>query len=194
MQTQSTCPTCQGEGRSIDRKCTKCYGDGVIKSEEVVDVKIPAGVGSDMQLSVRGKGNAGARGGVAGDLIVVIEEEEHTELKRDGQNLHYDLHVSLPDAALGANVEVPTIDGKARIKLEAGTQGGRSLRLRGKGLPELDGGHRGDIIVHVNVWTPKNLTHEEREVMEKMRESANFNPSPGKEERSFFDRMRDSFR
>lgn len=195
MQTQSTCPTCQGEGRSIDRKCTKCYGDGVIKSEEVVDVRIPAGVGGDMQLSVRGKGNAGARGGVAGDLVVVIEEEEHPDLKRDGQNLHYDLYVSLPDAALGASVEVPTIDGKARIKLDAGTQSGRSLRLRGKGLPEVDGGsQRGDIIVHVNVWTPKNLSREEREMLEKLRNSPNFNPAPGKEERSFFERMRDSFR
>lgn len=194
MQTQSTCPTCQGEGRSIDRKCTKCYGDGVLKGEEVVEVKIPAGVGGDMQLSVRGKGNAGARGGVAGDLIVVIEEEEHPELKRDGNNLHYDLYVSIPDVALGAQVEVPTIDGKARIKIEPGTQSGKSLRLRGKGLPELDGRDRGDIIVHINVWTPKTLSRDERELMEKLRQSSNFNPNPGKEERSFFDRMRDSFR
>jgi molecular chaperone DnaJ len=144
---------------------------------------------------VRGKGNAGARGGVPGDLIVVIEEEEHPELKRDGQNLHYDLYVSLPEAALGASVEVPTIDGKARIKIDAGTQSGRSLRLRGKGLPEVDGGsQRGDIIVHVNVWTPKNLSREEREMLEKLRSSPNFSPAPGKEERSFFERMRDSFR
>lgn len=193
MQTASTCPTCSGEGRIIEHKCTKCYGDGIVKGEEVVELNIPAGVAHDMQLSVRGKGNAAARGGIPGDLIVVIEEEEHAELKRDGANLHYELHVNFADAALGTSVEVPTVDGRARIKLDSGTQGGKLLRLRGKGLPDLDRGGRGDIIVHVNIWTPRNLTKQERDALEVLRGSDNFTPDPGKSERSFFDKMKDYF-
>lgn len=193
MQTASTCPSCSGEGRTIEHKCTKCYGDGIVKGEEVVELNIPAGVADGMQLSVRGKGNAAARGGIPGDLIVAVEEEEHPDLKRDGANLHHELHVNFADAALGTSVEVPTIDGKARIKLDEGTQGGKLLRLRGKGLPDLERGGRGDIIVHVNIWTPRNLSKQERETLEKLRGSENFRPDPGKSERSFFDKMKDYF-
>lgn len=193
MQTTSTCPACGGQGKTIEHKCTKCYGDGIVKGEEVMELNIPAGVANEMQLSVRGKGNAAARGGIPGDLIVVIEEEEHPELKRDGANLHYELHVNFADAALGTSVDVTTIDGKARIKVEQGTQGGKLLRLRGKGLPDMDRGGKGDIIVHVNIWTPKNLTKQEKDALEILRNSENFRPDPGKSERSFFDKMKDYF-
>jgi molecular chaperone DnaJ len=193
MQTAATCPTCSGEGKTIKNKCTKCYGDGVVKEEEVVEINIPSGVSNEMQLSVRGKGNAGARNGVAGDLIVLVEEEEHEVLKRDGANLHYDLYVSFIDAALGATVEIPTVDAKARIKIEPGTQASKLLRLRGKGLPELDHHGKGDLLVHINVWTPKSLTKDERTLLEKLRGSENFKPNPGKTERSFFQKMKDAF-
>ena len=193
MQTATTCPTCGGEGKIIKHKCTKCYGDGVVKEEEVVEINIPAGVSNEMQLSVRGKGNAGARNGVPGDLIVLVEEEEHEFLKRDGANLHYDHYVSFVDAALGATIEVPTIDAKARIKIEPGTQSGKLLRLRGKGLPELDHHGKGDLLVHINVWTPKSLTKDEKAKLEALRESDNFQPNPGKAEKSFFQKMKDAF-
>lgn len=193
MQTSSTCPSCNGQGSTIAHKCTACYGDGIVKGEEVIEVKIPAGVGNEMQLSVRGKGNAGAKGGVPGDLIVLVEEEEHPLLKRDGSNLHYELYISFVDAALGTTVEVPTIDGKARIKVDPGTQSGKLLRLRGKGLPDLDYGNKGDILVHTNVWIPKKLTKDERSALERLKNSDNFRPDPGKGEKSFFDKMKDYF-
>ncbi len=193
MQTSSTCPSCSGQGQTIEHKCTNCYGDGIVKGEEVIEVKIPAGVGNDMQLSVRGKGNAAARGGVPGDLIVLVEEEEHPELKRDGTDLHYELYISFIDAALGTSAEVPTIEGKARIKVEPGTQSGKLLRLRGKGLPDLDYGRKGDILVHTNVWIPKKLSREEKSTLEKLKDSENFRPDPGKGEKSFFDKMKDYF-
>jgi molecular chaperone DnaJ len=193
MQTSSTCPSCNGHGSTIAHKCTACYGDGIVKGEEVIEVKIPAGVGNDLQLSVRGKGNAGAKGGVPGDLIVLVEEEEHRLLKRDGNNLHYELYVSFIDAALGTTVEVPTIEGKARIKVDAGTQSGKLLRLRGKGLPDLDYGSKGDILVHTNVWIPKKLSKDEKKTLEALRDSENFRPDPSKGEKSFFDKMKDYF-
>jgi len=193
MQTATTCPSCSGQGQTITNKCTSCYGDGVVKGEEVIEVKIPAGVGNDMQLSVRGKGNAGAKSGVPGDLIVLVEEEEHPELKRDGTDLHYELYISFVDAALGTSVEVPTIEGKARIKVEPGTQSGKLLRLRGKGLPDLDYGRKGDILVHANVWIPKKLSKDEKEALEKMKDSENFRPDPSKGEKSFFEKMKDYF-
>lgn len=193
MQTSSTCPSCNGQGSTIAHKCTACYGDGIVKGEEVIEVKIPAGVGNEMQLSVRGKGNAGAKGGVPGDLIVLVEEEEHPLLKRDGSNLHYELYISFIDAAMGTTAEVPTIDGKARIKVDAGTQSGKLLRLRGKGLPDLDYGQKGDILVHTNVWIPKKLSKEEKSMLEQLRNSENFRPDPGKGEKSFFDKMKDYF-
>lgn len=193
MQTAATCPTCSGEGKTIKNKCTKCHGDGVTKQEDVVEINIPAGVSDEMQLSVRGKGNAGARNGVAGDLIVLVEEQPHEELIREGNNLHYELYVSFADAALGTSVEVPTIDAKARIKIEPGTQAGKLLRLKGKGLPDLERHGKGDILVHVNVWTPKSLTKDERAALEKMRDSENFQPNPGKAEKTFFQKMKDAF-
>ncbi|WP_017258352.1 molecular chaperone DnaJ [Pedobacter arcticus] len=193
MQTTSTCPTCNGEGSTITSKCNTCHGDGVTRGEETISINIPAGVSEGMQLSMSGKGNAAPRGGVPGDLIILIEETPHETLKREGINVIYDLHVSFVDATLGATIEVPTIDGKARIKLDPGTQGGKILRLKGKGIPEVNSYHKGDQLIQVNIWTPKIVSNEEREVLEKLKESQNFKPSPGKNEKSFFDRMKEYF-
>lgn len=193
MQTASTCPHCGGEGEVITNKCNACHGNGIVKGEEVVTFKIPAGVAEGMQLSISGKGNAAARGGLPGDLLVVIEEEDHPDLLRDGNNLLYDLYVNFADAALGTNTEVPTVDGKARIKIASGTQGGKVLRLKGKGLPDVNGYGRGDILVNVNVWTPKDLTKEEKAILEQLKKSPNFKPSPTSKDKSYFDRMREFF-
>lgn len=193
MQTTSTCPTCNGEGTTISAKCGTCHGDGVTRGEETISINIPAGVSEGMQLSMSGKGNAAPRGGVPGDLIILVEEIPHESLKREGINVIYDLHVSFVDATLGASIEVPTIDGKARIKLDPGTQGGKILRLKGKGIPEVNSYHKGDQLVQVNIWTPKILNNEERELLEKLKDSPNFKPSPGKNEKSFFDRMKEYF-
>ena len=193
MQTTSTCPTCNGEGSTITSKCTVCHGDGVVRGEETISINIPAGVSEGMQLSMSGKGNAAPRGGVPGDLIILIEEIPHETLKRDGNNVIYDLHVNFVDAALGTSVEVPTIDGKVKIKIDPGTQGGKILRLKAKGVPEVNSYHRGDQLVHINIWTPKALSREERELLEKLQDSPNFKPSPGKNEKSFFERMKEYF-
>jgi molecular chaperone DnaJ len=193
MQTTSTCPTCDGEGTVIGTKCNKCFGNGIIKGEEVISVRIPAGVADGMQLSMSGKGNAAARGGVAGDLLILVEEFEHESFTRDGNNLIYEHFISIPDAALGTNIEIPTLDGKARIKIEAGTQSGKILRLKGKGLPDLNGYGRGDILVNLSVWTPKDLTREEAQILEKLSHSENFKPHPSKKDKGFFDRMKDIF-
>jgi molecular chaperone DnaJ len=193
MQTTSTCPTCNGEGSQITSKCTSCHGDGVVRGEETITINIPAGVSEGMQLSMSGKGNAAPRGGVPGDLIILVEEVPHETLKRDGNNVIYDMHISFIDAALGTSIEVPTIDGKAKIKIEPGTQGGRILRLKGKGVPEVNSYHRGDQLVHINIWTPKALNREERELLEKLQDSPNFKPNPGKNEKSFFERMKEYF-
>ncbi|QQL51021.1 molecular chaperone DnaJ [Mucilaginibacter ginkgonis] len=193
MQTTSTCPTCNGEGSVITSKCNVCHGDGVVRGEETISINIPAGVSEGMQLSMSGKGNAAPRGGVPGDLIILIEEIPHETLKRDGNNVIYDLHISFVDAALGSSVEVPTIDGKAKIKIDAGTQGGKILRLKGKGVPEVNSYHRGDQLVHINIWTPKALNKEERDLLEKLQDSPNFKPAPGKNEKSFFERMKEYF-
>lgn len=193
MQTSSTCPQCGGEGTIIKNKCKTCHGDGIVKSEEVVTIKIPAGVNDGMQLSMSGKGNAAARGGVPGDLIILIEEIPHPDLKRDGKNLLYDLYISFPEAALGATVEVPTVDGKAKVKLSSGTQGGKVLRLKGKGLPDINGYGKGDLLVNINVWTPKNLSSDEKKMLEKLKQSDNFKPNPTSQDKSYFDRMREFF-
>jgi molecular chaperone DnaJ len=193
MQTTSTCPTCNGEGTTITAKCTVCHGEGVVRDEETISINIPAGVSEGMQLSMSGKGNAAPRGGVPGDLIILIEEIPHETLKRDGNNVIYDLHINFVDAAIGTTVEVPTIDGKAKIKIDAGTQGGKILRLKSKGIPEVNSYHRGDQLVHINIWTPKALSREERELLEKLQDSPNFKPSPGKNEKSFFERMKEYF-
>lgn len=193
MQTTSTCPTCNGEGSVITSKCNACHGDGVVRGEETISINIPAGVSEGMQLSMSSKGNAAPRGGIPGDLIILIEEIPHETLKRDGHNIIYDLHVSFVDAALGTSVEVPTIDGKAKIKIDPGTQGGKILRLKSKGVPEVNSYHRGDQLIHINIWTPKALSFEERELLEKLQSSPNFKPNPGKNEKSFFERMKEYF-
>ncbi len=193
MQTTSTCPTCNGEGTQITSKCTSCHGEGLVRGEETISINIPAGVSEGMQLSMSGKGNAAPRGGIPGDLIILIEEIPHESLKREGNNVIHDLHISFVDAAIGASVEVPTIDGKAKIKIEPGTQGGKILRLKGKGIPEVNSYHKGDQLIYVNIWTPKALSKDEREMLDKLRESPNFKPQPGKNEKSFFDKMKEYF-
>lgn len=193
MQTQSVCPNCGGEGKIITNKCKSCHGNGIVKGEEVISINIPAGVEDGMQLSVSGKGNAAARGGINGDLIVVIEEIPHNEIKRDGNNLLYDHYISFPDAVLGTTIEIPTVDGKAKVKIPAGTQAGKVFRLRGKGLPSVEYHGTGDLLVNINVWTPQSLNSEETRAMEKMQESDSFTPKPTAKDKSFFDRMRDYF-
>lgn len=193
MQTTSTCPTCNGEGVEITAKCTSCGGDGLMSGEETITINIPAGVSEGIQLSMAGKGNAAPRDGIAGDLIILIEEIPHEILKRDGVNIIYDLHLSFIDATLGTSVEIPTIDGKAKIKIEPGTQAGKILRLKGKGIPEINSYHKGDQLVYVNVWTPKIVSKEERKKLEELRSSANFKPQPGKSEKSFFEKMKEYF-
>ena len=193
MQTQSTCHVCQGAGKMIDKKPSDADAQGLKRQEEVIEIEIPAGVEEGMQLSVTGKGNAGPFNGIPGDLIVVIEEAEHPELKREGENLHFDAYVSFIDAVLGESIEIPTIGGKAKIKIDPGTQSGKVLRLKGKGLPILQGYGQGDLFVHINVWTPKKVSKEEREMLEKLRESENFKPNPDKDDRNFFGRMKDMF-
>ncbi|MEA3316696.1 MAG: molecular chaperone DnaJ [Bacteroidota bacterium] len=193
MQTRATCPTCGGEGKVITNKCTKCHGEGIVKDTEIVNFDIPAGVAEGMQLNVSGKGNAARRGGVNGDLIVLIEEEKHPELHRDGNDLIYNLFLSFSEAALGTPVEIPTVDGKVKIKIDAGTQPGKILRLRGKGLPEVNGYGKGDILVNINVWIPKTLTKEEEKAINKFADSPNFEPKPQEAEKNFFEKMKGFF-
>jgi molecular chaperone DnaJ len=193
MMTTATCTTCNGEGKIVSARCETCFGEGRTLDEEVISIKIPAGVQEGMQLSMTGKGNVPPRGGVAGDLLIVIEEETHEHLLRDGINVVYDLHVSFIDATLGSSVEIPTIDGKARIQLESGTQGGKILRLKGKGIKDINGYGKGDQLVHVNVWTPKELSSDERQMLEKLRNSPNFQPKPAKSDKNIFEKMRDFF-
>ncbi len=193
MQTVTTCSTCNGEGHTITSKCSTCKGDGRVYGEETVVVDIPAGVQEGMQLSLSGKGNAGERGGFAGDLIVLIEEEAHPVLHRDGLNVAFDLHIPFPDAVFGTQVEVPTIDGRAKIKIPAGTQSGKIFRLKGKGFPHVNSYEKGDQLIQVNVWTPQNISAEEKAMLEKMQESSNFQPKPEKNEKSFFDKVREMF-
>lgn len=193
MQTQSVCPSCQGAGKMIDKKPADSDPQGLKRQEEVIEIEIPAGVEEGMQLSVTGKGNAGPFNGVPGDLIVLIEETEHPELKRDGDNLHYEAYVNFVDAVIGESIEIPTVSGKAKIKVEPGTQSGKVLRLKGKGIPHLQRHGQGDLFVHINVWTPKKVSKEEREMLEKMKNSENFKPNPDKSDKSFFSRMKDMF-
>lgn len=193
MQTVSTCPTCNGEGTTITAKCGSCKGEGRVYGEETVTLDIPAGVQEGMQLSLGGRGNAGERGGPPGDLIVLIEEEQHKELHRDGLNVAYELHISFPDACFGTSVEVPTIDGRAKIKIPAGTQSGKIFRLKGKGFPGVNSYEKGDQLIYVNVWTPQNLSAEEKSQLEQMNVSPNFKPQPEKSDKSFFDKVREMF-
>jgi len=193
MQTTSACPTCGGEGKIVTKPCKECSGEGLIRGEEVIEIRIPAGVGEGMQLSVSGKGNAARRGGVNGDLLVLIEEEANPDLIRDGNDLIHNLFVSFPQAALGATVEVPTVDGKVKIKVDAGTQPGKILRLRGKGIPDVNGYGRGDLLVHINVWVPKKLNKDEEKFVERMADSENFIPNPDANDKNIFERMKNFF-
>jgi molecular chaperone DnaJ len=193
IQQSSTCPTCSGEGKIINQKCEKCYGEGIVQGEEVVTIKIPAGVGEGMQLSVGGKGNAARRGGVPGDLLVLIAEEEHPELIRDENDLIYNLFLSFPDLALGLTAEIPTIDGKVKVKIEAGTQPEKILRLRGKGIPDVNGYGKGDLLVKIHAWVPQRLTSEEKKQLEKLQQLPNFQVPEESKERNFFDRVKGMF-
>jgi molecular chaperone DnaJ len=193
MQTVTTCPTCNGEGSVVTAKCGNCKGEGRVYGEETVTIDIPAGVQEGMQLNISGRGNAGERGGMAGDLIILIEEEAHKELQRDGLNVAFDLHISFTDAVFGTQVEVPTIDGRAKIKIPAGTQSGKVFRLKGKGFPAVNSYEKGDQLVHINVWTPQNVSSEEKSLLEKLGHSPNFKPAPDKNQKSFFDKMREMF-
>ncbi|MBR9914265.1 MAG: molecular chaperone DnaJ [Algicola sp.] len=193
MQTSSACPTCGGAGQSIDKKPNDADAQGLKVQEETVSVKIPAGVVDGMQLKVTGKGNEAPGNGISGDLLVVIEEKEHETLKREGDNLHYDLYVSLPDAVLGTSKEIDTVTGKVRIKVEAGVQSGKILRLRGKGIPSINGYGSGDLLVHVNVWTPKTLNKQQKEFFETMRNDEHFDPKPESTDKSFFEKVKDMF-
>ncbi|MGM0477725.1 MAG: molecular chaperone DnaJ [Bacteroidota bacterium] len=193
MQTASTCPNCQGTGKIIDKKPADADSQGLKRQEEVIEIEIPAGVEDGMQLSVSGKGNAGPFNGIPGDLLVVIEVTEHDSLRRDGQNVHYEAFINFADAALGGSIEVPTIKSRAKIKIEPGTQSGKMLRLRGKGLPSVQNYGTGDQFVHINVWTPKTLSKEEQKIIEKLRESENFAPNPDGKEKGFFQRVKDMF-
>ncbi len=193
MQTSAPCNVCGGAGQTIDKKPNDADSQGLKVAEETVSIKIPAGVVDGMQLKVSSKGNEAPGNGISGDLIVVIEEEEHDKLQREGDNLHYDLYVSYPDAVLGTSKEIDTVTGKVRIKVEAGVQSGKILRLRGKGIPSINGYGKGDLLVHVNVWTPKTLNKQQKEFFESMRNDEHFDPKPESSDKSFFEKVKDMF-
>ncbi len=194
VQTQSVCPTCGGSGRTITTPCDKCHGEGTLRGEEVVEIKIPAGVGAGMALTVQGKGNAARHGGVNGDLQVVIDEQADPELIRDGNDLIHNLNITVPMALLGATVEVPTVEGRAKIKIDAGTHAGKVLRLRGKGLPEVNGYGRGDLLVVVDITIPDRLTSDERKLVEKLADSPSFREASSVKNQNIFERMKNFFR
>jgi molecular chaperone DnaJ len=193
MVSTATCPTCNGEGRIVTKNCEACHGSGRELQEEVITINVPAGVMDGMQLSMSGKGNVPERGGVPGDLLIQIEEEEHPSLKRDGNNVIFDQYISFVDAALGADIEVPTIGGRVKITIKPGTQSGEIFRLRGKGVKDINGYGKGDQLIHINVWTPKALSSEERATLERLRDSNNFAPHPGKSDKGFFEKVKDYF-
>ncbi|PWK17788.1 molecular chaperone DnaJ [Xanthomarina spongicola] len=193
MQTATTCTTCGGAGQTIDKKPNEADAHGLLVKEEVVSIKIPAGVVDGMQLKVSGKGNEAPGNGISGDLLVAIEEEKHATLQREGDNLHYDMYISLPDAVLGTSKEIDTVTGKVRIKVEAGVQSGKILRLRGKGIPSINGYGKGDLLVHVNVWTPKTLNKQQKDFFESMKEDEHFSPKPESTDKSFFEKVKDMF-
>lgn len=193
MQTAATCSACGGSGQILDKKPSGADAQGLLVEEETVSIKIPAGVEEGMQLKVSGKGNEAPGNGISGDLLVAIETLDHATLKREGDNLHYDLYVSISEAVLGTSKEIDSVGGKVRIKLEPGIQSGKILRLRGKGVSNLNGYGSGDLLVHVNVWTPKELNKEQREFFERMQNNENFEPKPEKSDKSFFEKVKDMF-
>ena len=192
MQTTSPCPTCGGEGKIIQEKCPACGGEGITRQDDIITVKIPAGVAEGMTLSMKGKGNAARHGGIPGDLLIVIEEEKDSELIRDENDLIYNLMLDIPTAVFGGKVEVPTIDGRARLTIEPGTQPGKILRLRGKGLPSPNGYGKGDLLVNVMVYIPEKLTASEKEAFQKLQGSPNITPSEPEKKR-IFSRLRHLF-
>ena len=192
--TYSTCQQCGGEGKIISNPCHTCNGTGLVRKRETIKVKIPAGVEAGMQLTIHGEGHAAKNNGINGDLLVVIEEQEHPNLKREGNNLYYTKIISMPDAILGADVEIPCLDGAYKVKVDPGTQSGTVVRLRGKGLPTVNGyGGTGDLYVKFAVWIPKKLNKDEKELVESLRGKDSFKPNPTKEDKSFFDRLKDLF-
>lgn len=193
MQTQSTCPSCNGEGKTITKKCSHCTGEGIVRDEEVISINIPAGVAEGMQLSMSGKGNAARHGGVNGDLLILVEEEKHEELLRDENDLVYNLLLSVPQAALGDSIEVPTLDGKAKVKIEPGTQPGKVLRLKNKGLPSINRYGTGDLLVNISIYVPENLTDKEKDILKDLTESPSFKPDKSVKDKifSYFRRMFD---
>lgn len=193
MQTVTACPTCGGSGKVVGHKPAGVSDNGLVYEEIETTIKIPAGVQEGMQLSINGKGNAAPGGGIDGDLLILIEEEPHSELTRQDQHVIYNLVISISDAVLGNSVEVPTIDGKAKITIEPGTQSGKVLRLRGKGFPEVNGYHTGDQLIQVHIWIPKKITHEETELIKKLQDSDSFSPKHAKKDKGFFDKMKDWF-
>ena len=193
MQTATTCPACSGSGQMLESKPANADAQGMVLEDETVSVKIPAGVVDGMQLKVSSKGNDAPGNGIPGDLIVAIEEVEHEFLKREGENLHYDLYISYPEAALGISKDIEAVNGKVRIKLEEGIQSGKILRLKGKGIPSINSYGSGDLLVHVNVWTPKTLNKEQRIFFEKSLNDENFIPNPEKTDKSFFEKVKDMF-
>lgn len=193
MQTATTCPTCKGAGKTVDHRPKGADANGMLTREETVEIEIPPGVTDGVQLKVSGKGNEAPGDGIPGDILVVIQEMPHENLKREGSNLHYDLYISVAEAALGTTEEIDTLTGKVRIKIDEGTQSGKILRLRGKGVQSLDRYGKGDLLVHINVWTPKKLNKEQREFFEKMKDHDNFKPQPSNSEKSFFEKVKDMF-
>ena len=193
MQTASVCSACAGSGQIIDKKGEGTDAHGLKMVEETVSIKIPSGVEDGMQLKVSNKGNEPVGDGIPGDLIVLIEVKEHESLQRDGENLHYDLYISYPEAALGASKEIHTINSKVRIKVEPGVQSGKILRLKNKGLPNLNGYSVGDLLVHINVWTPQTLSKEQKEYFEENLGDSNFEPNPDRMDKSFFEKVKDMF-
>lgn len=193
MQTSSPCPHCGGDGKTIEKKPAGANEDGLIRKEELITIDIPAGVEDGMQLSVTGKGNAGPKDGIPGDLIVLVEEIPHERIKRDGTNLLYDHYLSFSDVALGASAEIPTVTGKVKINIDPGTQSGKVLRLKGKGVPNIQGYGKGDFLIYINVWTPQKLSKEEKKILEQLQNAENFKPNPTHKDKGFFDRMKDYF-
>lgn len=191
MQTTSVCPTCNGEGKTVAQKCRSCYGEGIVRGEEVIKINLPAGISDEMELRVSGKGNAAPRGGINGDLLVGVEEIEHDLFSRDGDNIFYEHYISFIDAVLGTSIEIYTIDGKVKIKIDPGTQSSKTIRLKGKGLPNVNGYNRGDMMVTLNVWIPQHLSDKEKKLLDQLRESENFKPIPGKKAKGFFERMKE---
>jgi molecular chaperone DnaJ len=193
MATTGTCPTCSGSGTKITSSCNNCKGAGTVYGEEMIEIPLPAGVADNLQLSMSGKGNAGKNGGPAGDLLIMVEEIVHDEFQREGLNIMHELYINYADAALGSSIEVPTLDGKVKIKIPAGTQSGKIFRLQGKGLPAMQGYGTGDQLIHINIWTPKKVNEDERLLLEKLRNMPNFHPNPSKEDKGFFEKIKDYF-